>query len=181
MAKVTMTVNQLIALFMGFRGAAPATIVTATEPKMRKTGNPYYGRVTKLATANVFVNFIYGNAVNRQRLREGGAGDFRPEPRAWGERIEGTGLVRHVKAGEGITRYYLEVRYLDSGAKVSYILDLGSRSERPIELAEFAEFVPDRASSAEHQGVRKEIVMRDVEVRNIVSLRFNGDDITVLR
>lgn len=73
-------------------GAAPAVLVTNTVPKMRKTGNPFWGQVRKLARRQGFVGTNYENAVNRQRVREGqpmtkkGAVlGFKALPMSWGQ------------------------------------------------------------------------------------------------
>ena len=179
MARITVTTRELRDLLAAVKGAQPATIVTETEPKMRKTGNPYVGRITKISTANVFINFVYANAVNNQQLREGKEANFVPAPRTWGERIPGTPLIGHAK--NGIYREYLECRFLDSGAAVRYVLDKGGRGERAIEKDEFGEFVPERASSAEHQGVEKEIIIRDYDLGTIVLCRMRGNEYTVIR
>ena len=84
--------SELVDHLMGLRGAKFTTIVAETDPRMRKTGNPYVG-ATKISRVNGVVNWIYQNAVNNQRCREnqpldqGEVEHFEPEPRKWGTRL----------------------------------------------------------------------------------------------
>lgn len=60
------------------RGATFVTFVAETEPKMRKTGNPYADNVVKTAKINGQLNFHYDNAVLKELAKEGkDAADFR--------------------------------------------------------------------------------------------------------
>lgn len=183
---VTLTTRQLVDWLFEFRGAKPASVTTETQVEMRKTGNPFAGRVTKICVAHVFVNFNYANSVNTQRRkeaeREGTEAEvFAPDERKWGTRIRRedqtlTPLVRHVKDGE--ERFYLECRFLKSEPRVVYRLDRIS----DIDKAEFEEFLPGRSSGAEHQGLSQdnEVIMRDYNVGGITRLVTEGWDVRVV-
>lgn len=55
------------------------TIKTATEPAMRKTNNPFIGRVKKYTTyTDAVLGVDYGNAVNNRIERNGGERNFVP-------------------------------------------------------------------------------------------------------
>jgi hypothetical protein len=161
------TRKQLEKKLMSIVGATPATIVAETDYKMNKTNNPYYGEVTKITTANVFINFNYQNSVNKARIKEGNEEVFEAHSRKWGERITGTPLIMH----KGV--FYLEARLLSTDKTRSALFHLG----QPINKALLSPYVTEKKSSAEHQGVSEEnvIVMRDYKVENIREIRFGGN------
>ena len=64
--------NQISAVSAMNKAIFGVTIKTNTEPKMRKTNNPYFGRVRKISTyTNAILGVEYQNAVNN-RLERGG-------------------------------------------------------------------------------------------------------------
>jgi hypothetical protein len=89
------TLEEFKSALLERKGTTFVTIVAETDPKLRKRGNPYAGRVTKRSRVNGAIGWIYGNGVNRQRIREGLDPDFEAFPRKWGERIKGTPFVEH--------------------------------------------------------------------------------------
>jgi hypothetical protein len=149
-------------------GAFAVTLETRTVPTMRKTGNPYAGDCFKLATINVFLNTIYGNAVNRQRVREGAVADFEAQPRKWGERIAGTCFVQHKGA------LYVEAK-LERRIACSYETAAG----QPISAESLAPFLPDRADAGEAHGVERAIILCDYKVENIVGVTLCGQHYSV--
>lgn len=152
---------------MAIVGATPATIVAETEYKMNKTNNPYHGEVTKMTTANVFINFNYQNSVNRVRAKEGNEEVFEAHKRMWGERVPGTPLIMHKGA------FYLEVRFLGEDKTRSGLFHQG----RPIDRSLLSAWVTEKKSAAEHQGVSEEneVIMRDFKLENIREIRFGGE------
>jgi hypothetical protein len=155
-------------------GAKPCGITTLTEVTMNKTAvidgqkvsNPYYGRITKRCTSNVFIGFIYKNSVNRALVKEGKDAEFEPEMRKWGTRLQGTCLVEH----NG--NWYLECRFISSSTP-EYFCD-----GQPIAKSEIQPYLRPAYSNAEHQGVdpENEIILRDYKVRSIVSITLNGQE-----
>ena len=96
--------------------SADVTIVSRTEPAMRKTDNPFVGKLFKVSKVSGTINWQYGHEVNRQREREGGfdivdgqpvvatVEVFKAHDRKWGTRIENSPFVEH----NG--QHYLEVK-----------------------------------------------------------------------
>ena len=69
-ASFAITRQQLVELLRPAR-TQPATLVTRTEPRMRRTGNPYLARgVVRIARRNGFLGADYARVINRQRARE---------------------------------------------------------------------------------------------------------------
>ena len=144
---------------MGKNGAFFATIVTETEPVLKKTGNPYFGNIIKRSKANVTFNFKYENSVNNARVKEGNTEYFTPKPRKWGEKIPNTCFVLHNNT------LYAEVKFNNSPSEVIYKLKTGEI----IDIELLKPFITERNSNAEHQGLseEKEIILRDIKISNI--------------
>ena len=166
MVPQTISTAVLIAKLMAVKGARFLTITTETEPKMRKTNNPYFGNVVKRSTANVTMNFSYENAVNNQRVREGNGQDFVAQPRKWGEKIPGTCFVTHNN------QMYMEVKYNAAPSNIEYFL---KSTGETIAKDMLTTWLQESNSNAEHQGVEKEIVLRDVKLVNVKELKMNGE------
>ena len=161
------TLPDFLTNLMMTSGAKVVTILAETDPSMRKTGNPFIGRVRKVTLANVSIGFVYANSVNRARVKEGVEPDFTPAPRKWGVRINGTPLVEH----KG--QYYLEVRWLRT---MSSFLTLDREEVKDEEtLADIKSFIPTKSSNAEHQGLEDEIILRDYKLESIRALIYGGE------
>jgi hypothetical protein len=69
------------------RGTFGISMITLTEPKMRKTNNPYFGRVHKASyMTNVALGYDYENVINAKLERKGLANDFvaeKPKGKTW--------------------------------------------------------------------------------------------------
>lgn len=170
----------MIDLLLTIDHAQPVGIVTRTVPKMRKTDNQFYDRITKLTEANVFASVDYERSVNAQREREGKEANFQAAERAFGERefVNGkkTCVIRHTTK-DGARRTYMEAFFYGHlKCETRYILD--NRSD--IAKAEFQEFLY-APSSANRQELDNERVCRTYDVNNIVELRYNGTDYIVMR
>jgi hypothetical protein len=66
----------LVDLLSDVKGARKAAIVAVTEPKMRKTANPYYGSVEKINHCLVDLNLNYENKVNKALVKAGEEPNF---------------------------------------------------------------------------------------------------------
>ena len=165
-----MTQAQLISLLeiQSHRGAFPCTLTTIVEPKMRKTGNPRHGNCWKVSRVNVMANFIYGNAVNRQRVREGTDPDFQAQPRKWGERLPGTCFVAHKD------KLYVEAKVERSLGR-QYV----DRDGKPIDAEAIAPFLPDRDGEGETQEIESVVIVRDYSLESIVGIVLAGQSFDV--
>ena len=71
------------------RGTFGVTLITITEPKMRKTNNPYFGRVHKASyLINVALGYDYENTVNNRLSKKGLDASFeaeKPKGKSWCE------------------------------------------------------------------------------------------------
>jgi hypothetical protein len=161
------TLEEFKSALLERKGTTFVTIVAETDPKLRKRGNPYAGRVTKRSRVNGAIGWIYGNGVNRQRIREGLDPDFEAFPRKWGERIKGTPFVEH----KGNT--YLELK-VERVLGTEYLLD-----GEPIDRSLIEEWLPKRKPEGERQQVENPVILRDYNLANIKAIAFDGITIVV--
>jgi hypothetical protein len=157
--------TELVERLSAIRGATIVTIETCTVPTMRKTGNPYAGNCVKISRVNGMIGWSYANSVNNQREREGGTADFEVKERKWGKRIASTPFVVH----EG--RYYLELK-VEHALEHWYETVTGER----INVDHIRPFLPaKKTTTAEAQGVEREIILRDYALDNITAITFQGE------
>jgi len=144
------------------KGASLVSLVAATEPSMRKRGNPYHGHITKYANVLGMINWRYEASVNRQRTREGQPADFEAVPRAWGLRVEGTPFVVYQD------KLYLELK-VERPLNHYY-----QRSDGEIISDQrLAPWLPARPKPK--QGVEKPIILRDYQVDHLVAVAHGGE------
>jgi len=164
--------------------AFPATIVALTKEhnlraKMDGVPNPFWqahkdGRLKKRSEVNGFLNWIYANSVNNQRMREeqpltpdGHIEHFEPLPRAWGHRVKGTPFVRHTNKG-GDKLIYLELK-VERSLEWRYEID-----GEPVDKAEVLPFVAKKKESS-RQKTEKAIYCRDYLLSNVLEIRYGGE------
>ena len=164
--------SQLVAMLRANKGANFVTVVTKTDPKMRKTGNPFVGKMFKVSRVNCMIGWSYANSVNNQRQREGNTDVFVAEPRKWGTRIDGTPLIEH----KG--QFYVELK-VEKSLDAKYI-GLDGKELDAATLADAREFFskPRRAAT---QQTDKEIILRDYKVASIVAITMNKQAYIVRR
>lgn len=165
-----LTKSQLVETIKSIKGTTFATLETSTEPKMRKTGNPYFGRVRKISKGlNVQIGSVYEKAVNRQAEREGNesAGEFKAEKLAYGSWLVPHKLIEH--KGEIQIRVTCNPRMKPKS--VSYEID---GVEIPVE--EIKPFMPESKKSARQEsfGVEREVVPRNFKLESITAITVNG-------
>ena len=161
-----LTQAALVEMLNGIRGATFATLITDTDPRLKKTGNPL-GTVRKVSRVNVTLGFQYAAAVNRQRTREGSEADFVAEARQWGTRIPGTFLV------ENKGKLYLETK-VERSLGHAYVDSKG----RQLTDEEVAPYLPARGES--RQEVDREIIVRDYSLDSIRSISCKGETYLVM-
>lgn len=161
------TKQRLVGLLGEIKGATFATLITETDARLRKTGNPY-GNVRKVSRVNVCLGFKYEAAVNRQLVREGAAADFQAAERAWGEHVEGAPLV------ENKGKLYLNAK-VERSLGHEYFAEDGT----PLSHADVAPFLP--AKGANRQGTEKEIIVRTYSLDSIRSLAYGGEQYVLLQ
>ena len=168
----TMTKTDLVEVLMSRKGAFFGTIVAETDPRMKKTDNPYVG-ATKISRVNGLLNWIYENAVNRQRCREnqplddiGEVEHFEAHPRKWGVRLRRedgsiTPLVEHKGS------FYLELK-VEKSLGYEYRKDGVTLDPKEVE-----QYLPKRKEGARQQ-VDNPVILRDYCIDNIKQITMDG-------
>lgn len=156
--------DQLRDVLAETKGALPVTMAGYTVPDMRKTNNPFFGRVKKRSHLNGMINWIYQNSVNYQRVREDKEPDFVPMPRRWGQRLEKSPFVAHNDT------LYLEVK-VQRLLEYRYYVD--GREATAEEVEQIESFLPKR-KEGRRQELDKVQILRDYTLENIEQITLNG-------
>lgn len=163
-----LTTTALVEVLATVKGATFATLITETDARLKKTGNPF-GPVRKVSRVNVCLGFQYESAVNRQRTREGTVADFEAAPRQWGTRLPGSMLVEH----KG--KLYLETK-VERSLGCVYL----DASGKELTAEQVAPFLPARSEST-RQETEKEILVRDYALESLRSVSFGGEQYVMLQ
>jgi hypothetical protein len=166
----TITTANLVSLMSNIKGATICTIVSATEPKMRKTANPYVGRVTKLTKCQYQFGYNYQNAVNNRLAKEGKEPNFTTDARKWGVWVVPNKVAEH--KGEFYLRFYTME---NATPKVVYLVD--NRLATPEEVAEIKSFLTESAPSNRQieAGLTEHFVEpREYKASAILQISLNG-------
>ena len=132
-------------------------------------------KVTKKQSHNCQLNFNYSNAVNNQRMAEGGDCDFVAQAPKWGTRIPGTPLISHVKKGSDITSFYLMTRVLRSTPSDYYINGKFVDSIPVVEAIQNSiKHYPSKS-----QGIEKEVIIRTFKLDSIRAITMDGETLVV--
>ena len=156
------TSEELAAVIETVQGTRPVTIRSRTILDLLKTGNPF-GKVIKYFHFNAMIGAIYGNCVNRQRIREDLTPDFTPMPPSWAVKV-GKKLVMHPQTRElycplKIERTLTDPVYIEAATLVN------------LTHADFAQWEKDKYEG--RQGVTKTIIWRTYKIANILSMTLD--------
>lgn len=154
----------------------PVGLLTETDAKARKTGNPF-GVITKRVRSVGFVGANYAKSVNRESERQGGSVDFVAKPRPWGQWVIPNKLATH-KGG-----FYLRTQSTPGQRNRSREKVLFYRGENGQFLSrdEAKKFIPDEAISARQAAVgvgqgdaKKQVYVREYSFDSILLIRIAG-------
>lgn len=175
--------NQLVNELRKIRGATPATIIIRTTPRLnkksRETGedNPFFNPITrdwnieKVSKFNVFLNFNYGNSVNRQRGREEKEEGFTPAQHRYADHFENMACILQHRDTRELYLYCKMERKLS----VEYRTIIKSQ---PVSEAELQQYMPPRGMSRT-QGTDKEILVMSPKLSNLIEIHVNRQVIVV--
>ena len=159
------TLNKIANIACVIKLAKVVDIETATEPQMKKTANPYLGRVRK-HTAYLGVDFdtTYTEEVNKRRLEEGKSADFAAQKSNY-EEIEGNPYF--VRKGE---QTYLRM-LLGKDCKTKTIWEVDGRAATEQEIEEIKGFLYSKGNGSGRQGLdESRVEMRVIKTENIVAV-----------
>ena len=161
--------DDLIDKLLNTRGAKMAGILTRTEPRMRKTNNPYAGRVVKVSNASVTLNFDYEASVNRRLEKEGKEPDFEAKDN-WHEAVLNSvggisPLSRHKTKGD------LYLRAMPRTSNYKYI-DKVTGEEIPHDV--IAPFL-QKSSAGQNQGTDDAVKFAVYSLDNVIGIKIDGE------
>ena len=155
--------SELLERFTSLRGCRMGTLSLRTEPKLVKPkSNPLAGRVHKYQNVNGAIGFDYGQAVNRQRGKEGVEGEYNPASRPNMTHVGGC-VLQHKETGE----YYIFLRPLSYGEAVYYV---DGKLTHIDEIREYLYFPPKKEGMGS-QGVDKEVPYINVKLSNVAYVK----------
>lgn len=161
------SIPELRAIISARPGAQFISILARVDARLKKTDNPF-GKVFKTSQVNGVIGFRYASAVNKQRAREFDPADgfefetFEPLPRKWGQRVGA--FVEH----NGKT-------YLEMKVEKSTVVKYETEDGREVTAAEIAPWLPKVSSSADHQEVEQQVILRDYAMESIVEMKVGGE------
>lgn len=145
------------------------TIITSTEPNMRKTANPYIGRVRKVTRlVNVALCYNFGNTVRNRLERAGMDTEYqveKPSGRTW---VINNLILCADKDPE--QKYLRTTMRANTKANVLYELD-GKVVTDQKTLDDILSFIPAKAQSAKQLAAglseEDEVVVRDYKFESL--------------
>ena len=161
----TITTQELVEEINKVVSCQPVSVDIITEPKMRKTDNPYLG-TKKSVTINGLIGFNYSNSVNNQLGREDKEMTFVPQPRKWG--VLNGNLVYHKE------EIYLQIKAQSSSIPVF------SLNGQLIDKSVVEPFLYEHTKPHTQDGIDKEIAVRDININNILSIRMLGEEYVIV-
>lgn len=155
------------------RNTFGVVIVTETIPTMRKTNNPYMGRVTKVSTyTNVALGRDYETAVNNvaERTNVNDTHTFvasAPKGQLWSDYPY---FLQSIKDAE---QFYLRMT-MNKNTKITATYYVDNRVATSAEVAEIQNFLQSHGTSQKQKdyGIKDEdvVIPISVKVENIVSV-----------
>jgi len=159
------TKHELIDRINEVKGTTFISVDIASEPRMRKTGNPYLG-ATKHVSLSGAINHDYENSVNKQLAREGKEADFEVKKRSWGEHVDN--WVVHKD------KYYLPIK-IEGSSDATYVYE-----GELVDNDELKPFLYESKKPKTQDDVVKEIIVRDVKIDSIKRIRAFGEEFEIV-
>ena len=154
------------------KGVFGVEIITETEPSMRKTNNPFVGRVKKISTyANAILGVDYQNCVNGRLARTGNEANYvseAPKGKKWYNAFFYVSLDDET--------FYLKIgMYKNTSVKSSYMIDgQPATDEQLAELKPFLQVKPQGVQKQADAGLNEEEQYKIVapKATNVVLVRL---------
>lgn len=184
------TINRMTRAFDRFFGNGPriVTLKTKTYPRLLKKGResglpcPYDG-VHRVVSRNGIIGCSYENSVNNERAREGKPVDdadvvmYFDALSLWNGKGEHVGrwLVRHIDKPGSMYITFRPTRKADGEIMVMDDVWMDGAGSI-VDPAELEEWLP-LPSVSSRQMVDKPVAWRTIELDNVLSVTFNGEEI----
>lgn len=168
MTKQTMTINEqeLFELLMNVERPTFTHIVSVTEPKMKKTGNPYFNGVTKKSKGNYFIGGTYQDMVNIRIGKEGFEEQFISKDCTIGVKVEGSKCLQF---NENHNRHYLQY-FIFSTSKIKSEYFFEGNTIDKVLLEDFL----TKKSKTSRQPQEDKIEPQSFKLSSIKEISLNG-------
>lgn len=163
----------------GLKRGSYIQLETLTEPKMRKTNNPYFGRVTKhTVLSGIRSGVSYENSVNNALNRQGEEATFesqKPFGRSW----KVVNLI--LQSDKDPNQLYFRTSIdKSSRSKSEYLLD-GKVVEDENTLNDIKSFIqggtPSKKQTEAGLNDENQIIIRDFKFKSILSIKQGDTEI----
>lgn len=163
--KTVITKQDFAGLLRERGGAFPVSILTRTEPKLKKKGNPYADRgVVRITKRNGFVGGDYESIANNKREKDGGERDFEAASLPWGRHLDRF-FIEHREA--------LYLKFFPIRAAVEGVDEWQTSDGQPVPFDAIAPFLPKREPN--ESGIQ----WRAISLRNIIEATLNGQEYVI--
>ena len=175
----TINTNSILSVLSNINNGSFVGVHSLTEPKMRKTGNPFNGhRVQKMTIQTLQWGYNYANAVNN-RIGDAKHETFVADPLAWGEWLIPNKVITH--KGKLYARFY-KVDNEMCKSNTIYLIDGVMASEEQEEVIK--SFLIESSSSARQSEVgltEHQVKPRNFAFDSIIGLSVNGEMYNVVK
>ena len=169
------TLSNLVNAVVNLRGCQFAHIVYEGKvPEVNKTESAQIGgAVTKVVSCVCQLNYNYENAVNNRLEKQGQARDFVAQSLPWGVWHTANKIISHKD------KLYLRFYCANTNNQISVEYKVNGKSATSEQVQAIKEIVARKAKPRYTQnGLQNPVEPRVVEMANIISLEFNGDEYT---
>jgi len=174
----TITHQDLVGLIASQQGAFTVGLLTRTDSRAKKTGNPF-GQIDKICRLAGFVGANYEKAVNREGERQGVVADFKAESRPWG-----TWLIPN-KVAENKGKFYLRTQSTPGQRKVNTARVLAYLSEtgQNLKFEDVKPFLPvaKESTKQESAGLNETVFVREFAFDSIQKIRVAGQTFRLVK
>lgn len=151
-------------------------MTSLTEPKMRKTNNPFNGhKVQKYTIQTLQWGYSYENAVNNRTDCDT---EFVAEPLKWGEWLIPNKVITH----KG--KLYARLYKVDNGVapQVTYLIDGVIATEEQERIIKSFLIAPSESRRQAEVGLTEhQVKPRDFAFDSIVAIRTQGEEYEIVR
>lgn len=167
---LNITKQELITLLSTIDKPTFTNIVMETEVRMKKTNNPYYGKVIKRSKCNYSLGINYENRVNNNEKKEGLEGNFETEKPSGKTHISKCLLVSDK---DNSVHYVMLERFNEIKPINEYICE-GNQIEKQL----FEGYMTQVYESTKQEQERKVMVITP-KIENIKEISLNGNHYTI--
>jgi hypothetical protein len=150
------------------KGTSMVSATTQTIPTMRKTNNPFVGKVVKVQTLNGVIGYDYQNSINNLAKKEGVEAN-QAQPRKWGTLSKDRIFVHHTNK-QGEEKTYLRMK-VEKSNNIKYI---NIETNEEVDVEELRPFFPTKKKSSTQSNLQGEVIERDVDLANVKELKIKG-------